>query len=73
MLYAFLALNLAIGLGIHLNMLMQKLGLQLPDFVTCLFAGILLTNIIPTLMPRLNWPSDTPTPALVSEFFLEYL
>lgn len=67
---ALLILCIAIGLGIHLNMLMEYLGLKLPMFVTCLFAGIILTNTVPLLFKTIRWPTGTPTLALVSDLSL---
>jgi ESS family glutamate:Na+ symporter len=60
----------AIGLGLQLNSLLLLTGLQLPAFVTSLFAGIVLTNTIPFLFPRLRWPTGTPTLALFSDLSL---
>lgn len=67
---ALLVLCIAIGLGLHLNMLMVYLGLKLPMFVTCLFAGIILTNTIPLLFKNIAWPTGTPTLALISNLSL---
>ena len=52
---------------------MEKWGLKLPDFVTCLFAGILITNLIPKSFPRITgteWPSRTPAMAMVADVSL---
>ena len=49
------------------------MGLQLPLFVTCLFAGILITNLIPENYPRISgirWPSRTPSIALIADIAL---
>jgi ESS family glutamate:Na+ symporter len=43
---------------------------MLPDFVTCLFAGIILTNTIPRFLPRYQWPTGTRSLALVSDVSL---
>lgn len=67
---AILVLGLAIGLGIHLNMLLGYFGLQLPMFVTCLFAGIVMTNTIPLMFKNISWPTGTPTLALISDLSL---
>jgi len=42
----------------------------LPLFVPCLFAGIVLTNILPIVAPRVAWPSHTPALALIAELSL---
>jgi ESS family glutamate:Na+ symporter len=65
-----LVIAIAIGLGTHMNDLLADWGLMLPDFVTCLFAGIILTNTIPRFLPRYQWPSGTRSLALVSDVSL---
>ena len=67
---ALFVVAVAIGLGVQLNSLLLLAGLQLPAFVTCLFAGIVLTNTIPFLFPRMHWPTGTPTLALFSDVSL---
>ena len=67
---ALLVIAIAIGLGMHLNELFEQWGLMLPDFVTCLFAGIILTNTIPRLMPRYQWPTGSRSLALISDVSL---
>jgi ESS family glutamate:Na+ symporter len=49
------------------------LGLRLPLFVTCLFAGILISNLIPKGLPTLSgtrWPARTPSMALIADIAL---
>lgn len=65
-----LVISIAIGIGIHLNDLFDHWGLNLPDFVTCLFAGIILTNSLPRFLPRYQWPTGTRSLALVSDVSL---
>ena len=48
---AILAIHISILFGLVLNAGVQQLGLQLPLFVPCLFAGILITNLIPAKLP----------------------
>jgi ESS family glutamate:Na+ symporter len=70
---SILALHVCIIFGIILNEVIKNLGLDLPLFVTCLFAGILFTNFIPRNFPRLTrmpWPSRTPTIALIADVSL---
>jgi ESS family glutamate:Na+ symporter len=70
---ALLAIHLSAILGVALNAGVAALGLRLPLFVTCLFAGILLTNLIPKKIPRLTgtrWPSRTPAMALIADIAL---
>jgi ESS family glutamate:Na+ symporter len=70
MLNSILVIALAIGLGIELNVLATLIGLKLPVFVTCLLAGIFLTNTLPYLFKRFPWPADTPSLALISDVSL---
>ena len=70
---AVLAIHICIIVGLLLNQGLAELGLKLPDFVTCLFAGILITNLIPKNFPRLTgtaWPSRTPAIALLADISL---
>jgi ESS family glutamate:Na+ symporter len=70
---AVLAIHLAAVLGLVANEVIADLGLKLPLFVTCLFAGIVLTNLIPNSFPRLSgmaWPSRTPAMALIADISL---
>ncbi|GFE69895.1 sodium/glutamate symporter [Chroococcus sp. FPU101] len=70
MLNSFLVISFAIGLGIELNYIVSAIGLRLPDFVTCLLAGIFLTNTIPFIFKRFPWPANTPSLALISDVSL---
>ncbi len=70
---AILAIHICIIFGLMLNSGLEGLGLKLPLFVTCLFSGILITNLIPASFPRLSgrhWPSRTPAVALIAEVSL---
>jgi ESS family glutamate:Na+ symporter len=39
-------------------------------FVPCLIAGIVLSNTLPRMFPKLEWPANTRTMAVISEFSL---
>ncbi len=70
---AILAIHVSIVLGYLLNEGIQSLGLKLPLFVTCLFAGIIITNSIPENFPRISgtrWPTRTPAIALIADVAL---
>lgn len=70
---AILAIHIAGIAGLLLNDAVADLGLKLPLFVTALFAGILLSNLIPKSFPRLSgreWPSRTPAMALIADIAL---
>ena len=70
---AVLAIHICIMIGFLLNEAVANMGLQLPLFVTSLFAGILITNLIPDSFPRLTgtkWPSRKPSVALIADIAL---
>jgi len=59
-LMVLLMLSLAIGLGIQMNNLVASTGFTLPLFVTCMFGGVLLVNIVPYIFPKLSCPTNSP-------------
>lgn len=70
---AVLAIHVCIVVGFLLNGVIADLGLKLPLFVTCLFAGILITNLVPKNLPSLTgkpWPTRSPAVALIAEISL---
>jgi ESS family glutamate:Na+ symporter len=70
---AILAIHICVVIGVLLNEQLEELGLQLPLFVTCLFAGILVTNLLPKNFPRFSgtkWPSRKPAISLIADISL---
>jgi ESS family glutamate:Na+ symporter len=70
---AILAIHVCVIFGFFVNEGLENLGLKLPLFVTCLFAGIIITNLIPKNFPRISgteWPSRKPAIALIAEVSL---
>ena len=70
---AILAIHLCVIAGLLLNEFIAGQGLKLPLFVTCLFAGIIISNLVPKNMPRITgtrWPSRTPAVALIADVSL---
>jgi ESS family glutamate:Na+ symporter len=70
---AVLAIHVCIIFGVLLDEGLQTLGIQLPLFVSCLFAGIVMTNLRPKNLPRITgtrWPSRSPAVALVADISL---
>ncbi|MCM2679559.1 sodium/glutamate symporter [Echinimonas agarilytica] len=70
---AVFSIHICVVVGLVLNEVVAQAGLQLPLFVTCLFAGIIITNIIPDNYPRLSgtkWPSRQPAIALIADISL---
>ena len=70
---AILAIHICAIIGVILNEQLESMGLQLPLFVTCLLAGILVTNLIPKNFPRISgteWPSRKPAVSLIADISL---
>ncbi|MCL6416837.1 sodium/glutamate symporter [Aestuariirhabdus sp. Z084] len=70
---AVLAIHISAILGLILNEVIEGFGLQLPLFVTCLFAGIMITNLVPKKFPRITgteWPTRKPEIALIADLSL---
>ena len=70
---AILAIHVCAIVGFILNEQLEYMGLQLPLFVTCLFAGILISNLIPKNFPRISgskWPSRKPAISLLADVSL---
>jgi ESS family glutamate:Na+ symporter len=65
-----LVLHVAIIIGYAANEALQTGGFKLPLFVTCLLAGIVLSNTVPRLFPTIRWPARTRALALLSDFTL---
>jgi ESS family glutamate:Na+ symporter len=67
-----LVVFVAIGIGTQIDTGLEYMGVQLPTFVSCLFAGILVTNLLPVLFPRVNVPKpeQSRSLALISELTL---
>jgi ESS family glutamate:Na+ symporter len=68
---AMLAVNVAVILGylVHAS-LTEATGINLPLFVPCLIMGVLLSNTVPALFPRLHWPAHTAALELLSSYAL---
>ncbi len=69
-LQAILAIHLSATLGFIVYEALGQAGLNLPLFVPALLSGILLSNTIPYLLPKVQWPSRTTALALVADVSL---
>ena len=69
-LISILVITITTGLGIQLDHFIASLGVQLPTFVSCLFVGILLTNTVPFALKNVDWPTGSPSLALISDLSL---
>ena len=70
MLNSILAISISIAIGVALNEVVEQAGLKLPDFVTCLFAGILVINFGPLIFRGVHWPEKSRSLALISDLSL---
>jgi ESS family glutamate:Na+ symporter len=67
---AILWLHAAIVIGAAAHGGLETAGLKLPLFVPCLISGVMLSNIVPRLLPALEAPAGTAALALIAEFSL---
>jgi ESS family glutamate:Na+ symporter len=70
---AVLSLHICIIIGVLMDEGLETVGVQLPLFVSCLFGGILMSNLRPKSLPRITgtaWPSRTPAIALIADVSL---
>ncbi|CAM4373897.1 sodium/glutamate symporter [Vibrio agarivorans] len=70
---AVLAIHICVIVGVLLDAAISQTGLQLPLFVSCLFAGIVITNLIPDSYPRISgtkWPTRTLAVDLIADISL---
>jgi ESS family glutamate:Na+ symporter len=65
-----LVIHTCIIIGYLANSVLTELGFKLPLFVTCLLTGIILSNTVPRVFPKLHWPARTRSLAIVSDFSL---
>ena len=65
-----LVISLAIGCGGQLNALLQRFGLNIPTFVTSLFAGIFIGNLGPSILPKFQCPNHSPAMRLIADLSL---
>jgi ESS family glutamate:Na+ symporter len=69
-LHSILAIHVSAALGILAHQQLESIGVALPLFVPCLFAGMLLTNVLARAAPKISWPSRSAALALVAEVSL---
>jgi len=70
MLIVIFMLALSIGLGLHLNSLAAYINFTLPLFVTSMFGGVLFSNTIPLIVPKIKCSALSPTLAIVTDLSL---
>ncbi|TEW56858.1 sodium/glutamate symporter [Psychromonas sp. RZ22] len=70
---AIFAIHICIIFGSILNEVISEMGLKLPLFVTCLFAGIVITNSLPKKkrpITETHWPTGSPAISLIADIAL---
>ena len=70
LMYALLMVNVAVIIGYLVHRPITEFGIKLPLFVPCLIAGIVLSNSIPLIFPKLPWPARSPSLTLISDYAL---
>jgi len=70
LMYALLMVNVAVIIGYLVHRPITEFGIKLPLFVPCLIAGIVLSNTIPLIFPKLPWPARSPSLTLISDYAL---
>lgn len=63
-------IHVAIAIGYSAFEALEAAGIRLPLFVPCLLSGILLSNTLPVLFPKTNWPAGSQAMNVISEFSL---
>jgi glutamate:Na+ symporter, ESS family len=67
---AILAIHVVGLIGILGHRWLESMGVKMPLFLPCLAAGILLTNLLPRVVPSGVWPTRTAALALIAEVSL---
>jgi ESS family glutamate:Na+ symporter len=67
---AVLSIHVAAIIGIVSHRGLESMGVTIPLFLPCLAAGILLTSLLPHVLPSGIWPSRTAALALIAEISL---
>jgi ESS family glutamate:Na+ symporter len=69
-LFALLRVHLAVLLGQLFGWTLEVLGVQMPLYVLCLAAGIVLGNVLPRVAPKFDWPGSNEGLSLISDVSL---
>ena len=70
MLVVIFMLSLSIGIGIYMHDFLDYIHFTLPMFATCMLGGVILANVVPLIIPKLNCPANSPTLAITSDLSL---
>lgn len=67
---ALLVINITIVLGYLAHLQITAMGIKLPFFVPCLIMGIVMSNTVPYIFPRMPWPARSTSVGLISDYSL---
>ncbi len=67
---SILWIHVAIVIGYSFDESLEAAGANLPLFVPCLLAGIVLANLVPKVLPKMATPTGTASLQLVQDFSL---
>lgn len=67
---ALLVINITIVLGYLVHLQITAMGIKLPFFVPCLIMGIVMSNTVPYIFPRMPWPARSTSVGLISDYSL---
>ncbi len=70
MLTVIIMLALSIGIGIFIHDLLDYINFTLPMFATCMLGGVIMTNLVPLIIPKLTCPAKSPTLSITSDLSL---
>lgn len=69
-LLALLRIHVTIIIGQLLIWGLEALGVELPLYVTCLLAGLVLGNVMPRIAPTVEWPASDQCLSLIADVSL---
>lgn len=69
-LWAWLWLNIALIIGYFLDMGLAAAGMNVPRFVSCMLAGIVINNVRSHFAPGITWKGEQQGLALISDIAL---
>lgn len=67
---SILWINISVAIGFTIHEGLSEAGIMLPLFVPCLITGIFMSNVIPKVFRKMDWPAGTPAMGLIQEFSL---
>jgi ESS family glutamate:Na+ symporter len=69
-LFTLFIIGIATALGTFLNEVLEAVNFRLPAYVTGLFSGIFLSNTVPFIWKKLDWPTRHASLDLISDLSL---